>query len=122
MEESYYFRKENLFAIVAALILFCGFIMGFYAGTKYPVINIDYEELLSYAEDDYSYYDDDEEETEDKSDFNTPLMIYVWLGSAVMALGFYAIHMHLSNQEKIIKLLSPEDETKVINISSDANA
>lgn len=95
-----YFTKNYLFFILAAFLLIGGFLSGIILGFSNPVTSVDPNVLSSYS----STYSTTPNEALVQT-FNLSLMIETWISSLISAAFFYAIHLHLNNQRKILLVL-----------------
>lgn len=100
------FKKKNLYLYIAILTAIGGFISGIFVGFTNAIVNVTSTGL--YTEDVVT------------TTFNTASMFETWAASFVTALLFYAIHLHLCNQNLIIRKLYEKDVKNIDHNTSES--
>lgn len=83
--------RSGIFKIITIIIAALGFFSGIIYGAMLPLTKLDYKYPTAKIGD-----------MVPKEAFNWPLMIGIWVAFALIAISFWAIYCHLSNQEETI--------------------
>lgn len=90
-----YFTKNYLFLILSVIFLVLGFLYGIIQAFSSPETVVNPDTLSLYSNEPVTV-----------TVFNLSLMIETWISSLILASLFYAIHLHLGNQRKILLALN----------------
>ncbi len=83
-----------VFIVIDCIVGLIGFILGIVCGNTYPIITVEkYESILNGTI------------TENVENFNTPLMWYVWIATAILLCILIGITVIIRNQEKLMTYL-----------------